>query len=86
VYNALRLFININRIGFLYNIGVKHILSSLNNALLTFFFDKVKRLIKVITYKLNSVILHLKVNPLFQLLFLYEYIQALIVLVYYNFI
>jgi hypothetical protein len=86
VYNALRLFININRIGFLYNISVKHILSSLNNALLAFFFDKVKRLIKVITYKLNSVILHLKVNLLFQLLFLYEYIQALIVLVYYNFI
>jgi hypothetical protein len=65
VYSALRLFASINRIGFLYNISVKHILSSLNNALLAFFLDKVKRLVKVITYKLSFIILYLKVNFLF---------------------
>jgi len=74
VYNALRLFAGINRIGFLYNTSVKHTLSSVDNALLAFFLDKVKRLVKVIAYKRGSVILYLKVSPLFQLLFLCGYI------------
>ena len=69
MYNALRLFININKIKFLYNISVKHTLSFINNALLTFFFNKVKILINVITYKRDFVILHLKVNLYFNYYF-----------------
>ncbi len=65
VYSALGLSANINKIGFLYNISVKHTLGSLNNALLAFFLNRVKRLVKVIAYKLSSVILYLKVSPLF---------------------
>ena len=74
MYNTLRLFINITRIGFLYNIGVEHILGSANNTLLAFFLDGVERLVKVIAYRRSSVILYLEVSPSFQLLFLYRYI------------
>jgi hypothetical protein len=65
VYSALRLFASINRIGFLYNIGVKYILSSVNNALLAFFLNRVKRLVKVIAYRHGFIILYLEVSPLF---------------------
>jgi hypothetical protein len=65
VYSALGLFTSINGIGFLYNIGVKHTLGSLDNTLLAFFLDRVKRLVKVIAYRLSSVILYLEVSPLF---------------------
>jgi hypothetical protein len=65
VYSALGLFASINRIGFLYNIGVEHILGFANNALLAFFLDRVERLIKVIAYRRGFVILYLEVSPLF---------------------
>jgi len=64
VYSALRLSTSVNRIRFFYNTSIKHILSFINNTLLAFFFNKVKRLVKVIAYRRSSVILYLEVSLL----------------------
>jgi hypothetical protein len=76
VYSALGLFISVNGIRFLYNTSVKHILGFVNNALLAFILDRVKRLVKVIAYKRGSIILYLEASPLFQLLFLCGYCRG----------
>jgi hypothetical protein len=64
VYSALGLSASVARIGFLYA-GVKNILGFADNALLAFFLDGVKRLVKVIAYKSGSLIYYLEVSPLF---------------------
>ncbi len=69
VYSALGPSAGVNGIGFLYDTGVEHTLGSSDNASLAFFLDGVERLVKVRAYRLGSVILHLEVGPLFQLLF-----------------
>jgi hypothetical protein len=69
VYNALGLSASVNKIGFLYNTGIEHTLGFTDNALLAFFLNKVKRLVKVIAYKYSSVILYLEVSLYFSYYF-----------------